>query len=96
MPLARKRLFEGGAKHTQAVVDALVEEAGELVVYGHDLGATPEDPEMRLEEEYEIRVGDTARMLLELLAERFGDDPAVVEDLREWLDERGIPYESGA
>lgn len=88
----RIRLFEGGAKHTQAVVDAMIDEAGDLVVYGRDLGAVPEEAGMLAGEEYEIRVRDRDRVLLALLKERFGEDPGVVEDIRQWLDERGIAY----
>lgn len=88
----RIRLFEGGAQHTQAVVDAMIDETGDLVVWGRDLGATPEDPSGRPEEEYEIRVREPWRVLLALLRDRFGEDPGVVADLRDWLDERGIAY----
>lgn len=90
----RIRLFEGGAQHTQAVVDAMVDETGDLVVWGHDLGATPEDPARRAQEEYEIRIREPSRVLLALLKERFGEDPGVVADFREWLDERGIAYQT--
>lgn len=91
--MTRIRLFEGSAKHTSAVVDAMVDEGGTLVVFGHDLGATPEDADRRLDEEYEIRIPNSPRLLLELLKDRFGGDPALVADLRDWLEERGIAYE---
>lgn len=95
MPADRVRLFEGSAKHTSAVIDALVDGDGSLVVFGHDLGATPEDAERQRDEGYEIRVPDASRLLLELLKDRFGGDLALVADLREWLEERGIAYDDG-
>jgi len=40
----------------------------------------------------EGRGGDKDSLILDLLVERFGRSNQPVSDIREWLEERGIPY----
>ena len=70
-------------------LEAYVEDNGDLVLEGYDLGDTVEEWWGDADYEYWRRVErqDVPRVLLELIKDRFESDTAFAE----WLKEKGIP-----
>jgi hypothetical protein len=87
----RMRLKEEHTNDTSVVIDVSVNESGDLVLAGQDIGAAP--TEIFGDSDYEywvtVRAADRDAVLLQLLVERFDDD----RDFMEWLKARAIPYE---
>lgn len=85
-------ISESTVNGTTSRVDALVDDKGVLRLEGHDTGAAPAAVFGDSDYEWWVRVSaaDRDRVLLHLLAERFGDTSG---EFTRWLDENAIPYE---
>src|SRR5438552_3506468 len=72
-------------------LEAYVEEGGDLVIEGYDLGKGVEEVWGDSDYEYWRRVkrGHVPAVLLQLIKERFSSDVA----FHKWLSEKGIPDE---
>lgn len=80
---------------TPRFVDVHIGREGELIVSGCDVGDLP--MEVWGDEDYEFWVSVPEEqkdwVLLYLLQQRFGGDDKAVSSFKEWLKERGIPFQ---
>lgn len=77
---------------------ASVDANGNLIVYGHDVWTTPDPFAATRSYDHWVVVPDEDKdfVLLQLLRERFLDDPAPSAEFMSWLDSHGIPHEVGS
>jgi hypothetical protein len=78
---------------TRVHLDALINEQGDLVLEGQDIGAAPGQIFGASEYEYWLTVAadHKDRLLLELVAAVFRTTSMTTSDFQEWLKVRGIP-----
>lgn len=88
--MKRISIFEEDSGKDKRFLDALVDEKGDLVLEGYDIGETAEKYRGDKDYEYWIRVEkeDVPAMLLHLLKERFPSSSAFMA----WCKERDIPF----
>ena len=81
-----------GEATTDIWVHGYINEAGDLVIAGQDVGAAPKAWFGDTDYEYWLTVGapHKDRVLLELLVERFGGGRGTSE-IREWFESKSIP-----
>lgn len=75
-------------------IEARITDTGAVAVSGHDIGAAPQD--WWGDEDYEYGVTIPAdhkdSLLLALLEQLYTGNPHTVEDLKQWLAQKGIPH----
>ena len=84
---------QGG--ETSVHIDARIEEAGDLLLSGQDIGETPQQIFGKDDYEYWLRVPAAAkdRVLLALIEKIYRGNPSVISELRELLESKEIPCE---
>ena len=79
---------------TSRFIHARIEDNGNLVVEGQDVGAAP--LKWFDDEDYEfivtVREEDKDQVLLALIQKLFGGQFRAVDDFREFLEEKGVPF----
>ncbi|MEN6319534.1 MAG: hypothetical protein ABFD82_12355 [Syntrophaceae bacterium] len=79
---------------TSRFIDAEVDENGKLIVSGQDVGEAPR--QWFGDDDYEFFVtvdaGDKDRVLLALIDKVFGGNFSAVDEFREFLEGKGIPF----
>lgn len=77
---------------------ASIDAAGNLIVYGHDVLTTPDPFAATRSCDHWVIVPEEDKdfVLLQLLRERFLDDPAPCAEFMSWLNGHGIPHEVGS
>jgi hypothetical protein len=82
---------QGG--ETSIHINARIEEAGDLLLSGQDIGEAPQQIFGKDDYEYWLRVPAAAkdRVLLALIEKLYGGNPSVVSELREFLESKEIP-----
>ena len=78
---------------TSIHIDARIEESGDLVISGQDIGDAPEEFFGDLDYEYWLTVpaAEKDRLLLALIETQYAGDVSVVSKLRELMEEKSIP-----
>jgi hypothetical protein len=80
---------------TSIHIDARIEEAGDLLFSGQDIGEAPQQIFGKDDYEYWLRVPAAAkdRMLLALIEKIYRGNASVISELREFLESKEIPCE---
>lgn len=83
---------QGGS--TSIYIDVSIEDNGDLLFSGQDIGSAPEDIFGDFDYEYWLRVpaAEKDRVLLVLIREFYRDNALVVSELRQILESEGIPH----
>jgi hypothetical protein len=91
----RLRLKASRANDTSVRVDVLVDESGDVVMEGQDVGAAPQTFFGDSDYEYwvTVRAADKDALLLNLLVDRFVHEADETTAFRKWLKAKGIPHE---
>ena len=78
---------------TSIHIDACIEESGDLVISGQDIGEAPEEFFGDLDYEYWLTVpaAEKDRLLLALIETHYAGDLSVVSKLRDLMKEKRIP-----
>ena len=78
---------------TSIHIDARIEESGDLVISGQDIGDAPEEFFGDLDYEYWLTVpaAEKDRLLLALIETQYAGDLSVVSKLRDLMEEKRIP-----
>ena len=86
-----KLVNQGGS--TSIHIDARIEESGDLVISGQDIGDAPEEFFGDLDYEYWLTVpaAEKDRLLLALIETHYAGDLSVVSKLRDLMEEKRIP-----
>lgn len=81
---------------TSVYIDAGINDDGDLVFSGQDIGEAPETYVGDSDYEYWLTIPakEKDRFLLSLLEKQFLNDASVISTVREMLDSNGIPYSS--
>jgi hypothetical protein len=86
------KLFEERGS-TSRFIDAEINDVGDLVISGQDVGEAPQ--EFYGDSDYEwwvtVQAKDKDSVILALIEKVFGGRFSASEEFREWLDEKGIP-----
>jgi len=92
----RVQLVEEHGK-TSIFIDAYIDNDGDLVISGQDLGEFPEKYWGDSDYEYWLTISskDKDRVLLALLESQYKGDFKVISNFKAKLDEKEIPYEFG-
>ena len=87
-----KLVRQGGA--TSIYIDVKIDDEGDLLLSGQDIGEAPEQIFGKDEYEYWLRVPAAAkdRVLLALIEKVYKGDASVISELREFLESKDIPY----
>ena len=85
-----KLVSQGGS--TSIHIDARIEESGDLVISGQDIGDAPEEFFGDLDYEYWLTVpaAEKDRLLLALIEKHYAGDSTVVSALRELMESKHI------
>lgn len=86
-----KLVKQGGA--TSIHIDVRVEENGDLLFSGQDIGDAPEEIFGDSDYEYWLTVpaAEKDRLLLALIEKYYAGNPLVISELRELMEAQGIP-----
>ena len=86
-----KLVNQGGS--TSIHIQARIEDSGDLVISGQDIGDAPEEFFGDLDYEYWLTVpaAEKDRLLLALIETQYAGDLSVVSKLRELMEEKSIP-----
>lgn len=86
-----KLVSQGGA--TSIYIDVRIDENGDLLFSGQDIGNAPEEIFGDSDYEYWLTVpaAEKDRLLLALIEKHYGGDPMVVSTLREFMESKTIP-----
>ena len=86
-----KLVSQGGS--TSIHIDMRIEESGDLIFSGQDIGSAPEEIFGDSDYEYWLTVPAAAkdRLLLALLEKHYAGDALVVSTLRELMESKEIP-----
>ena len=80
---------------TTCLIDAEINDAGDLVISGQDLGKAPK--EFWGDDEYEywlvVKAAHKDRLLLALLEKHYSGNNYLVSELKAYLESKGIPCE---
>ena len=78
---------------TSIHIDARIEESGDLVISGQDIGDAPEEFFGDLDYEYWLTVpaAEKDRLLMALIEKHYAGDASVVSRLRDLMKEKRIP-----
>ena len=78
---------------TSIHIDARIEETGDLVISGQDIGDAPEEFFGDLDYEYWLTVSaaEKDRLLMALIEKHYAGDASVVSRLRDLMKEKHIP-----
>jgi hypothetical protein len=91
--LKKIKLFEDRGP-TSRFIDAEVDESGKLIVSGQDVGEAPR--KWFDDDDYEfivtVKAEDKDRVTLALIEKVFGGRFSAVDEFREFLEEKGIPF----
>ena len=81
------------AGSTSIHIDARIEESGDLVISGQDIGDAPEEFFGDLDYEYwlTVPVAEKDRLLLALIERHYAGDLSVVSTLRDLMKSKDIP-----
>ena len=79
---------------TSIYIDARIEDGGDLRLSGQDIGDAPEEIFGDLDYEYWLTVpaAEKDRLLLALIEKIYKGNASVVSEMKEFLEERNIPY----
>ena len=79
---------------TSIYIDVRIEEGGDLLISGQDIGEAPEQIFGKDDYEYWLTIpaAEKDRLLLALIEKIYKGNASVVSEMREFLDERNIPY----
>lgn len=91
------RLYEQRGE-TSVLIDAEIDDSGDLQVSGQDLGRAPEEFWGDTDYEYWVivRRDHKDRLLLALIERVFAGHPTAVSEFAEFLKSHGIPGEGGS
>lgn len=80
---------------TSIHIDARIEESGDLLLSGQDIGEAPEQIFGKDDYEYWLTVpaAEKDRVLLALIEKIYRGNPSVISELKEFLESRKIPCE---
>ena len=80
---------------TSIHIDARIQESGDLLLSGQDIGEAPEQIFGKDDYEYWLTVpaAEKARVLLALIEKIYRGNPSVISELKEFLESRKIPCE---
>lgn len=80
---------------TSIYIEASIDDGGDLVVSGQDVGEAPLEYMGDSDYEYALRIRAAHKddLLLALLEKLYSGDARVVSELREYLEAKGIPAE---
>ncbi len=83
---------------TTILIDAEIDEKGDLVIFGHDIGKAPKEFWGDSDYEYWVTVPskEKDKLLLAILEDMYKDDPFTVSKFRDFLSRKGIKSESGS
>jgi len=86
-----KLVRQGGS--TSIYIDVCIDENGDLLFSGQDIGSAPEEIFGDLDYEYWLTVPaiEKDKLLLALIEKHYGGDASVVSTLREFMESREIP-----
>ena len=86
-----KLVSQGGS--TSIHIDVRIEESGDLLFSGQDIGSAPEEIFGDSDYEYWLTVpaSEKDRLLLALLEKHYAGDALVVSTLRELMESKNIP-----
>jgi hypothetical protein len=86
-----KLVSQGGS--TSIHIDARIEENGDVVISGQDIGDAPEEFFGDLDYEYWLTVpaAEKDRLLMALIEKHYAGDASVVSRLRDLMKEKDIP-----
>ena len=86
-----KLVRRGGS--TSIYIDMSIDENGNLLFSGQDIGSDPEEIFGDIDYEYWLTVpaSEKDRLLLALLEEHYGGDALVISTLRELMESKQIP-----
>ena len=84
---------QGGS--TSIYIDMSIDEKGNLVFSGQDIGSAPDEIFGDIDYEYWLTVpaAEKDKLLLALIEKHYAGDALVVSTLREIMDSRDIPYQ---
>ena len=87
-----KLVRQGGA--TSIHIDVQINDKGDLLFSGQDIGAAPDEIFGDLDYEYWLTVpaAEKDRLLLALIEKTYKGNALVVSEMKEFLEERNIPY----
>jgi len=87
-----KLVSQGGS--TSIHIDMRIDENGDLLFSGQDIGNAPEEIFGDSDYEYWLTVpaSEKDRLLLALLEKHYAGDASVVSTLREFMESKNIPY----
>jgi len=79
---------------TSIFIDVRIEDSGDLRFSGQDIGEAPEEIFGDFDYEYWLTVpaAEKDRLLLALIAKFFKGNTSVVSEMKEFLEERDIPF----
>ena len=88
-----KLVRQGG--ETSIHIDVRMEDTGDLLLSGQDIGEAPQQIFGKDDYEYWLTVPATEkdRVLLALIEKIYRGNPSVISELREFLESKGIPCE---
>ena len=86
-----KLVRQGGS--TSIYIDVCINENGDLLFSGQDIGSAPEEIFGDLDYEYWLTVPaiEKDKLLLALIEKHYGGDASVVSTLREFMESKEIP-----
>ena len=87
-----KLVSQGGS--TSIHIDMRIDENGDLLFSGQDIGNAPEEIFGDSDYEYWLTVpaSEKDRLLLALIEKHYAGDALVVSSLREFMESKNIPY----
>lgn len=90
------RLYENRGE-TSMFIDALITDAGDLQIFGQDVGKAPKEFWGDADYEYWVTVPSEHkdRVLLALIERVFGGRSRAVSEFQDFLNSKGIPCEFG-
>ena len=83
---------QGGA--TSIYIDVGIEESGDLLFSGQDIGDAPQEIFGDLDYEYWLTISgaEKDRVLLALIEKHYGGETSVISIMKELLESKEIPY----
>ena len=91
------RLYESEGE-TSVFIDIKIDNEGDIVLSGQDIGKAPEEHWGDSDYEYWVVVNREQKdlLLLSLIQERFGGSSQSFSNFKEYLIQKEIPYEFGS
>jgi hypothetical protein len=79
---------------TDRIITAFIEDGGDLCVSGYDMGKDPLQWFAKSDYEFwvTLKADQKDRLLLALIEKCFGGKPSAVDEFREFVESKGIPF----